>query len=512
MKRSFFVTTPIYYVNDLPHIGHAYSTVAADVFARYHRLSGDDVFFLTGTDEHGQKVAKAAAARGLDPQAHVDRMVAPFKELWQRYSISNDDFIRTTENRHLLVVQNIFQKLFDQGDIYKGIYEGWYCIHEETFWPESQLVDKNCPECGRPVELVQEESYYFRTSKYQERLLEYIEANPDFVRPDVRRNEVVSYLKGGVQDVAISRTTFAWGIPVPFAEGHIVYVWFDALINYLTGIGYLEDEERFKRFWPPVHIIGKDIIKFHAVIWPSMLFALDIALPETIVATGFWTLGDKKISKSRGEVVDPNQLADELGVDAVRYFLMREVPLGQDGEFTHAGLIRRVNADLANDFGNLLHRTLPMIGRYREGTIPAARPEPGKAAPLAESAAEVVFNFKEDMEALDARGALTEIWKLLAVANKFIDSTQPWNLYKEGRDNELDEVLWGLAETIRLVALMAAPFMPATAEKMFEQLGLDETPADQPYGEFLAWGKLAGSPKSRPGAPLFPRVELETEA
>lgn len=511
MKSSFYITTPIYYVNALPHIGHTYSTVAADTLARYHRLSGDDVFFLTGTDEHGQKVAKAAAAKDLDPQTHVDLTVVPYKELWDRYKISNDDFIRTTEDRHRIVVQKIFQRLFDQGDIYKGLYEGWYCVHEETFWPENQLKDKNCPECGRPVEWIQEESYYFSTSKYQERLLEYIEKHPDFVRPAVRRNEVVSYLNSGIQDVAISRTTFAWGVPVPFAQGHVVYVWFDALINYLTGIGYLQNGGQFKKFWPPVHIIGKDIIKFHAVIWPSMLMALDIALPETILATGFWTLGDRKISKSQGKVIDPHQLADEVGVDAVRYFLLREVPLGQDGEFTHDGLVRRINADLANDFGNLLHRTLPMIGKYRGGIIPSAVAEPNKTTPLAESAIEVIANFKDRMEAFDMRGALTEIWRLLAVANKFIDTAQPWNLHKEGLEDELDEVLWGLAETIRLTALMTAPFMPTTADKILEQLGMDKNSADQPYADYLVWGKLTGNPKTEPGAPLFPRIELEKE-
>jgi methionyl-tRNA synthetase len=512
MKNTFYITTPIYYVNDLPHIGHAYSTVVADVLARYHRLAGDEVFFLTGTDEHGQKVARAAKEKGLEPQDHVDQMVVPFQQLWDRYNISNDAFIRTTEPAHQETVQTIFGRLYDQGDIYKGTYEGWYCIYEETFWFENQLVgDKTCPECGRPVEWVKEDSYYFRTSKFQSAILEHIKANPGFIRPEVRRNEVVSFLEGGVQDVAVSRTGFTWGVPVPFDPAHVVYVWFDALINYLTGIGYLSDAPRFERFWPPIHLIGKDILKFHAVIWPSMLMALGIELPRVILATGFWTLGERKISKSRGQVIDPHDLADKLGVDAVRYFLLREVPLGQDGEFTYKGLVRRVNDDLANDFGNLIHRSLPMIERYRGGVIPPAPTDPRLSPDLAARAAEVIENVRGHMVDLNPRAALTEIWRLLAAANKFIDQSQPWALNKQGQDRELDEVLWALAETIRLTALLTAPFMPTTADRIFAQLGLDERASDLPYAGQLHWGKLKAGTNIRIAPPLFPRVELETE-
>ncbi len=509
MKKGCYFTTPIYYVNDVPHIGHAYATVVADVFARYHRLAGDEVFFLTGTDEHGQKVAKAAEDRGLEPQEHVDKMVGPFQDLWSLYSVSNDYFIRTTEERHQQVVQEIFSRLYEQGDIYKGTYEGWYCIHEENYWAEGQLVDMNCPDCGRPVKRVTEDSYFLKTSGYQDRLLEYIEAHPDFIRPVVRRNEVVSFLESGVQDVAVSRTAFSWGVPVPFDSEHVVYVWFDALINYLTGVGYTTDDEHFAAFWPPVHLIGKDILKFHAVIWPTMLMALGLDLPKAIIATGFWTLGDQKISKSRGKVIDPIELADELGVDAVRYFLLREMPLGHDGEFTHDGLVRRINDDLANDFGNLIHRTLPMVKKYRDGVVPKRPATAGRTAALAETAAGIIDEYNKNMRAENAREALIAVWRLLAAANKFIDSSQPWNLSKDGDDQGLDEVLWGLIETIRLAVLMTYPIMPATGEAAFEQLGFDESPGDKLFSDELVWGRLAGGGQTRPGSPLFPRIELE---
>lgn len=507
MKESFYITTPIYYVNDVPHIGHAYCTVAADVVARFHRLAGNDVFFLTGTDEHGQKVEKAARERGLDPQEHCDLMVIPYKHLWRRYEISNDDFIRTTDERHEQVVKAIFNRLHDQGDIFKSHYEGWYCMYEETFWLESQLVGGKCPDCGRPVEWLKEESYYFRTSAYVDKLLKHIEENPGFIRPEVRRNEVISFIKGGVQDVSVSRTTIKWGIPVPFDPGHVIYVWFDALINYLSGIGYLREEAKFEAFWPPVHFLGKDIIKFHAVIWPCMLLALGIPLPKVIFATGFWTLGEQKISKSKGTVVDPNDLADEFGVDAVRYFFLREVPLGQDGEFTRTALARRLNHDLANDLGNLLNRTLPMMERYFDATIPAPPAELSLAADLKAAAEAAAGRYRELMNQLELRRTLEEIWKLAGRANKFIDEASPWTLYKEGKEPALKEVMYGLAETIRLIAQFICPFMPLTAKGIYEQLGLDNDPAASPFAVSLVWGGLPSGTKTRRAAPLFPRIE-----
>lgn len=474
--------------------------------ARYFRLSGRPTYFLTGTDEHGQKVEKAAAARGLSPQEHADQMVIPFQELWKRFEISNDDFIRTTEERHQQVVGAIFSKLYAKGDIYKGHYEGWYCVHEETFYPKNQLVDGDCPECGRPVELLKEESYYFRTSAYTQRLLTYIENNPDFIHPETRLNEVLSFLKGGVQDVSVSRTTIAWGVPVPFDASHTIYVWFDALINYLTGCGYLQDDSKFADFWPPVHVIGKDIIKFHAVIWPCMLMALDIPLPEKIIATGFWTLGEQKISKSRGKVIDPNELADEFGVDAVRYFFVREVPLGQDGEFSRDALIRRINHDLANDLGNLLHRSLPMLEKYLGGVIPVVGYDEGTAA-ARRTIDEAIVYYRHSMERLDLRGGLDDIWRIVSFANKFIDEAAPWALFKQGQTDRLSRVMYALADCVFVAANLIGPFMPDTAAKMLEQLGVD--PAELAGGVLtrLEAGQLTGGGRVKPGAPLFPRIE-----
>jgi len=508
-RNSFYITTPIYYVNDVPHIGHAYSTIIADVFARYKRLAGYDVLFLTGTDEHGQKVEKAARDRGLSPQEHTDLMVGPWKELWEKLNISYDDFIRTTQERHEKVVQQIFQKLYDKGDIYKGFYEGWYCIHEETFYPESQLVEGCCPECGRAVEWLKEESYYFKTSKYQEPLLQHIKENPTFVLPDFRRNEVVSFLESGVQDISVSRTTFKWGIPVSFDPDHVVYVWFDALINYLTGSGYLQDEEKYNKFWPAdIHEIGKDIIRFHAVIWPSMLMALGIELPKHILATGFWTLGGEKISKSKGIVVDPNRLIEEFGADSIRYFLLREISLGLDGEFTQEALIRRINGDLANDLGNLIHRTAAMMSKYFDGAIPPAGELSQLEVALKEETLGLAGKVNEAIDGLDLREALVQIWRIVGRANKYIDEAAPWALSKEGNTERLQTVMRTLLETIRVVTVLVSPFLPETAEKAWDQLGQTGF-SKLTLEDAKTWDALAEGSSVKKAKPLFPRIELE---
>jgi len=511
-RKAFYVTTPIYYVNDVPHIGHGYSTIIADVMARYKRFTGYDVLFLTGTDEHGQKVEKAAREKGLSPQEHSDRMVEPWQSLWKKLNISYDDFIRTTQERHIEVVQSIFQALYDKGDIYKGLYEGWYCVHEETFYPEAQLVGGCCPECGREVEWLKEESYYFRTSKYQEALLTHIEKHPDFVQPDFRRNEVLSFMEGGVQDISVSRTTFQWGIPVPFDSKHIIYVWFDALINYITGSGYLQDDEKYRKYWPAdIHVIGKDIIRFHAVIWPIMLLALGVELPKKVLATGFWTLGGEKISKSKGIVVDPNELIDEFGEDTIRYFLLREIGLGLDGEFTKDAVVRRINGDLANDLGNLVHRTVAMMMKYFEGAIPEAGEVGPIDADLKNEALGLADAVGEAMDRIDIREALVRIWKVVGKANKYIDEAAPWALAREGQAERLATVMRTLLESIRIVALNLTPVMPKTAAQIWSRLG-QEGFEELSFEDAKSWDGLASGTSVKKAPPLFPRIEIEEDA
>lgn len=511
MSERFYVTTPIYYPSDHLHIGHAYTTTVADSLARWHRFAGREVYFVTGSDEHGQKIQRAAVAKGVTPQAYVDEIVASFMGLWEKMNIKYDDFVRTTDPRHHKAVQAVFQKIYDQGDIYKSTYEGWYCTPCETFWVENRLEDGNCPDCKRPVELVEEESYFFRLSKYAPHLLEYIEAHPELIQPETRRNEMVNFIKGGLEDLCVSRTTFDWGIPVPFDDKHVVYVWFDALANYLTALGYPDNDEMMNTWWPAdLHLVGKEIMRFHTIIWPIMLMALDLPLPKSVFGHGWLLFDSDKMSKSKGNVVDPLVLIEEFGVDPIRYFLMREVSFGQDGNFSRKALIERTNADLANDLGNLLNRTLSMLNRYFNGVVP----EPATNATdvdqdlidYANSLGGVVDTCLKEFKLNEA---LIKIWQLVGKANKYVDERAPWNLAKLEDTNELRSVMYNLVETLRIVALLIKPFLPETGERMWVQLGL--TDLDSKGLGDARWGRLPVGTQTTKGDPIFPRLEVEKE-
>ena len=508
-KKSFYITTPIYYPSDKLHIGHAYTTTIADAIARYKRLSGYDVLFLTGSDEHGQKIQRKAAEQNITPIAYVDKIVASFQHLWEKLGISNDDFIRTTEERHHKVVQAIFQKIYDQGDIYKAAYEGHYCTPCESFWVERQLVDGKCPDCGRTAEVVQEESYFFRMSKYQDRILSYIDENPDFIQPSSRRNEMLNFIKGGLEDLCVSRTTFDWGIPVPFDKKHVVYVWFDALANYITAAGYLDDKEKFEKFWPAdIHLVGKEIVRFHSIIWPIILMALDIEVPKKVYGHGWLIMEGDKMSKSKGNVIDPVALIEEFGADAIRYFLLREITLGMDGNFSREALINRINADLANDLGNLLHRTLSMIGRFNNGRIEAASDIGEIDQDLTQLAQNTVEQYEKFMDDMDINAAIKAVWTLIGRANKYIDETSPWALAKDAaKRGRLNTVLYNLAETLRIIAILISPLMPVTAPKIWAQLGLESDFGAVTFADAKVWGKLPGGTKVGTPEPIFPRIE-----
>ena len=510
-KKTFYITTPIYYSSGNFHIGHCYTTVICDAIARFKRRDGYDVFYLTGTDEHGQKVQQKAQAAGVSPKQFVDALHEQIIKLWATLNISYDKFIRTTDDYHEKTVQKIYQKLLDSGDIYKSSYEGWYCTPCESFWTESQLADGKCPDCGREVKLQKEESYFFRLSKYQDRLIEFYNQNPDFISPKSRMNEMINnFIKPGLKDLCISRTTFDWGIKLPFDPKHVAYVWVDALTNYITALGYLqEDHSAFDKYWPAdLHMVGKEIVRFHTIIWPALLMALDLPLPKKVYGHGWLLFDGDKMSKSKGNVVDPFVLADRYGADTVRYFLLREIPFGSDGNYSTEALFARTNADLVNDLGNLVSRTTAMITQYFNGTVPAATQYTPLDNELQTLCLGALDKVRVDMDNLSAPDALADIFKIIQRANKYIDETMPWALNKNGDKARLATVMNVLAECIRFAATLLAPFIPQTADKIFAKIGYADT---KDFAQLNSFGKAVAGLRVNKGDNLFNRIDVEKE-
>ena len=510
-KGKFYITTPIYYPSANLHIGHTYCTVMADAMARFKRATGYDVRFLTGTDEHGQKIQTIAEEKGVTPQQYVDDVVAGIKELWKTMEISYDDFIRTTEPRHVERVQKIFMELYEKGDIYKGEYEGLYCTPCESFWTESQLDENGCcPDCGRPVEHAKEEAYFFKLSKYADSLLDLFKNNPEFLQPEARRNEMIAFIEQGLEDLCISRSSFDWGIPVPIDEKHVIYVWLDALTNYITTLGYPDDKELFDKYWPAnYHLVGKEIVRFHTIIWPAMLMSLDLPLPEHVLGHGWLLIDGGKMSKSKGNVVDPVKLIERYGVDALKYFLLREYTFGQDGNFTSEVMLKRLNYDLANDLGNLVSRTVSMIEKYCGGIVPAAGPEEGPDADLKAVATGAADKVEAEMDKFKFNMALEEIWVVVRRANKYIDETTPWILAKdESNKARLDVVMHNLAEALRIVSILIHPFMHTTAGEIRKQTGLWF--AEPQWEDSKVFDMMEGE-QVKKGDPIFPRMDIEKE-